>query len=214
MGRRTKTGECAYCGKTIEITRDHVIPQCLFLKPRPKPIVVWACESCNNEKSKTDDYLRDFLVSDAFASESSAVQGLRGKLLSSVRQNSSAFAKTLLRDARPHSFFTPGGIYLGEVFSVSVDMGTIFARIISGLYFKVYAARIPASYDFQVQRLDPLRGPEGIAALINMPFYARFRVGQDFSARLMVSDQDPFTTMWLLCFYRSIWIYAETSPQV
>jgi hypothetical protein len=214
--RRKKVGACAYCGKERDLTRDHVIPKCLFIKPRPRPIIVWACERCNNEKSKTDDYLRDLLVTDAFASESPVAQELlRGSVMRSVKQNSSAFTKKLLRDAKPSSFFAPGGIYLGEVFSVSIDGTKIFEWIIRGLYFKVTNTVIPMTYRFHVERLDPRHGLKGIEVALEMPYYARFRVGrsQEFFASLGVSDQDPFTTFWLFCFYSSIWIFAETLPK-
>ncbi len=151
-------------------------------------------------------------MSDAFTSESSAAKHGRQKLLSSVRQNSSAVGRLLLRDARPQSFFSPGGIYLGEVYSVSVDMGRVLAWIIRGLFFSAEGNRIPPDYKIESQRLDPLRYMDGIEKTLQMGYYARFRVGTEFFANLMVSEWDPFATMWLLCFYQSIWIYVETSP--
>jgi hypothetical protein len=35
MGR----GECVYCGRERELTRDHVPPWCLFSKPRPNDLI-------------------------------------------------------------------------------------------------------------------------------------------------------------------------------
>ncbi len=83
--------------------------------------------------------------------------------------------------------------------------------MIRGLYFKLHGIRIPQNYQFEVQRLDPLRCMEGIESTLKMGYYARLWVGPEFFANLMVSDRDPFATLWLFCFYESIWIFAETS---
>jgi hypothetical protein len=57
--RRAKTGECALCGATGEMTREHVPPQCLFLKPRPQnTITVSLCQSCNHSYHLDDEYFR------------------------------------------------------------------------------------------------------------------------------------------------------------
>jgi hypothetical protein len=49
---------CVYCGATENLTEDHVPPQCLFPKPRPRLIKVPACKACHAPTSKDDEYFR------------------------------------------------------------------------------------------------------------------------------------------------------------
>jgi hypothetical protein len=69
MPRRPKrNGVCPYCGQYGKLTRDHVIPQCLFPDDEPLPgdiPKIHVCMACNNRwKSQYDVYLRDMLVND------------------------------------------------------------------------------------------------------------------------------------------------------
>ena len=61
-----RTGVCAYCGKHGEISRDHVIPRCVFEGAVPPDIpIVLVCRTCNGVlKGRGDTYLRDVLAPD------------------------------------------------------------------------------------------------------------------------------------------------------
>lgn len=73
-GKR-KVKICVYCGQLKEVSKDHVIPKCLFIKPYPLNLIsVPACDECNNAKSQNDDYLRDILVTDNWVSKSPTAQ--------------------------------------------------------------------------------------------------------------------------------------------
>jgi len=65
--RKSPKGLCVYCGVNPATTRDHVIPECLFVPPLPSNMVtVPACADCNTTKKSQDDpYLRDMLVYDS-----------------------------------------------------------------------------------------------------------------------------------------------------
>lgn len=57
--RKNKTGTCALCGDACIVTREHVPPKCLFLKPRPSnTITVPLCENCNHSYHLDDEYFR------------------------------------------------------------------------------------------------------------------------------------------------------------
>lgn len=64
--RRTRTQECALCGGIGKMTREHVPPRCLFLKPRPQnTITVPLCSRCNHSYHLDDEYFR-VMVAAAF----------------------------------------------------------------------------------------------------------------------------------------------------
>jgi hypothetical protein len=61
MAGRRRLGKCAYCGVDgVPITRDHVIPKCLYPATRRdlNLIVVDACEPCNNGFSDDEVHFR------------------------------------------------------------------------------------------------------------------------------------------------------------
>jgi len=52
-------GRCAYCSETADLTRDHIPPKSLFRKPLPDDLItVPCCLTCNNGRSKDDEYFR------------------------------------------------------------------------------------------------------------------------------------------------------------
>lgn len=211
-------GECGYCGKVRPVTADHVIPKCLFPKPRPANLVkVPACASCNNEKSKADAYLRDFLVTDAYSSENVAAQtDLKDAVLRSLRRGSSDFAKDAVRTAVPHAVFSPGGeIYIGEVLSVPIDDQLVFPWVIRGLYHSVVGRPIPDNYTFNVGRLNPFTFEETITKFLCTNHFGPFHVGDndEFICMFICSAEDRFSTIWLLWFFGTIGFSVIVEPE-
>jgi hypothetical protein len=104
MGKKgkRKVGECAYCGELRKISKEHVIPLCLFKRPYPpRMITVPACDQCNNKKSLDDDFLRDLITTDLYGSQSPIAQEiLKGKVLRSVQRNSSELWRMFWRRPR------------------------------------------------------------------------------------------------------------------
>src|SRR6266571_2338345 len=121
-GKR-RTRECVYCGEVKHVSREHVIPTCLFIQPYPPNLItVPSCDECNNAKSLNDDYLRDMLACDIFGSQSSVARDIfHNKVLSSQRQNSSVVARAASLSARPEPFYTKQGTYLGHYPSFQID---------------------------------------------------------------------------------------------
>ena len=60
MKRRQKQKDiCPLCGKVKYLTREHIPPKNLFLKPRPKnTIAVWTCKPCNASYALDEEYFR------------------------------------------------------------------------------------------------------------------------------------------------------------
>lgn len=57
--RKPITGICALCGLSGIVTREHVPPKCIFVKPRPQnTITVPVCEKCNHSYHLDDEYFR------------------------------------------------------------------------------------------------------------------------------------------------------------
>lgn len=66
MTKKAKIGTCALCGRTVQVTREHVPPKNLFLPPRPRnTITVPLCEGCNHSYHLDDEYFRVYVAAGA-----------------------------------------------------------------------------------------------------------------------------------------------------
>jgi hypothetical protein len=91
---------------------DHMVPRCLFPSPLPSDLVtVPVCASCNNEKSRDDDYLRDMLVIDIDNTHHPEAQALlKGKVIRSMRKNRSVIARDVCAKSVIRPMLTMGGV--------------------------------------------------------------------------------------------------------
>lgn len=62
-GKRKKTGICALCASNGLVTKEHVPPKNLFLKPRPRnTLTVGLCAHCNHSFHLDDEYFRIYVA--------------------------------------------------------------------------------------------------------------------------------------------------------
>jgi hypothetical protein len=175
MGKNRKkgqrrVGQCAYCSEIAEVSVDHVIPRCLFPKPRPSNLItVRACDSCNNTKSKDDDYLRDMLTIDIDCSNSPNAQMLlNSSVIRSVQRGRSAIGRAVGSAIQFRPRYTPSGLYLGTYPSIPLEgqrITHIFSKIVKGLYYSKFQDRLPDESIFEILRIHPLGFPDVWEAL-------------------------------------------------
>ncbi|RYZ82676.1 MAG: hypothetical protein EOP06_21285 [Proteobacteria bacterium] len=201
---------CTYCGELRKPTKDHVIPKALFPKPYPlNMITVPACEDCNNAKSRDDDFLRDILTSDIYGSQSMEAQKVfKSKVLSSVNQNSSDFARLIIAQGRVEPFYSHGGIQLDSLPTAPLDtarIDRIFSTLIRGLYYDARKLYIPKGYNFNVMRYHPREFQQVYDELSATLKMRNPRIlGNIFGATYTCAEEDPLTTIWLLWFYNNV----------
>lgn len=207
-GKR-KIQECAYCGELKEISREHVIPLCLFSRPYPPNLItVPACDKCNNDKSLDDDYLRDMLTCDIFGNQSSTAQKIfYEKVIKSVNRKSSVIGNTAISNARLEPFYTNQGLYLGEYPSFSIDgerVKNMFSLLIRGLYYDARKERFPDGYVFEILRYYPWDFKDIWEAFSKLNLNGPRALGDVFSCVFASAQEDPFTTSWLILFYERV----------
>lgn len=206
-----KTGECAYCGQIGHVTKDHVVPKCLFVPPYPRDLItVKACTECNNKKSLNDDFLRDTLVVDAFAGENATVQALGfGKVRSAVQQDKSVIGRTLLAGTVMRPYHTPSGVYIADLPSIDLDgnrITKIFATIVRGLYCYDEKQRIPEEYEIEAVRHYPWDAGTVMNKYAALGMRQPAKYGDVFWYTKQLALEDPFTSIWFLGFYESIFV--------
>jgi len=221
VSRRKKSKEfCVYCGVEPATTRDHVIPQCLFIPPLPLNMVtVPTCKDCNTKKKSLDDpYLRDMLVFDNDCQHHPVVrQLLKGKAIRSARTNRSVVARGAVaaaqRGMQPrHSL---GGLYLGHYYLADLDAVTInriLSTIVKGLHYKVLKQRLPDNCTFEIGRLDLLHIDELWAHWQRTTYNGPYQLGDVFWCAFMYVAEVPGATTWLLFFYSGICYSVATMP--
>ena len=220
---RQKNGECAYCEERTKVTKDHVIPECLFDDDAEKPpnlITVKACARCNNVlKSGYDDDLRDILTTDIYGSRSPIAQKkLAGKVARSVQAGRADMIEMLLTQGRVEPLMSLGGIYLGECVTCDLDegrMSTILSTLVRGLYYHTDKRRIDSRYRFEIFRhyawdfRDILQEFARWNATGNSTIRTR-ELGDVFGYVGSANPHDPSETMWLLWFYRRVFYSVTT----
>lgn len=145
---KKRIGQCVYCGEVRSLTDDHVPPQALWSKPRPRDLVVVpACRECNTAASRDDEYFKTMLVlkegssrhSEAKAVSDSVVRGLQ-------KPRKAGFRRTVLSSLQVRPLHSKGGVYLGRVPVFDVDLGRldhVVARLTRGLYWHHFGERLP-----------------------------------------------------------------------
>lgn len=208
---KSKVAPCGYCGETRKTTREHVIPKCLFLRPYPKDFIyIYACEECNcKEKSLDDDFLRDLLTSDIYGNQHPIAKEIfQTKVLRSVKRGSSLVSRIMLEQGKPESFYSHGGIYLGQAPSAPLDQERairILSIIVRGLYFNARSLRIPKDYKFTVMRYHPREFMEMYRIFHErLHLHGPRTVGEIFLASYAAAQEDPLSTLWLLSFYDNV----------
>lgn len=217
MKNARPTALCVYCGHDAEVSRDHVVPLCLFTRPYPpQMITVPACDNCNTEKSRDDHFLRDYLVTDVQGSESPTAQAIfdSGKLWRSLTRKTSDLLLEVLPRTQVRPLHTEADIYLGEFPQASIDLErlerTIF-RIVRGLYYDARRSSIPAGYEFVLRRCYPWQYESLREVFRKLHPNGPRVVGDVFGCMYAMATEDPCTTLWVLWFYERVVFTVSTS---
>jgi hypothetical protein len=214
-------GICAYCGSFGEVTDDHVVPQCLWSGRVPKDAPnVDACKKCNNEeKSRNDAYLRDFLTMD-MANESQPVrERIYPKFMRAVQRNQSVFAHHAQR-SQLVELVTPGGLFAGYAHGIQLPTQQItkeLTTIVRGLFY-VYIGKnigitLPETTPFEVFRQRDMNEViQNIGLLLNMGGVSvSVGTGEVFECAYGCAAEKPDVSLWYLNFYQRVVFSVATN---
>lgn len=225
MGKegKRKIGECAYCAEQSEVSKDHIIPRCLFPRPLPvnmEPVSVYACDACNNEeKSKNDQFLRDMLVCDIWNSGNPLAQEAYQAMLRSVKKNRSVVARMMISQGFLEPIVDPDGRIKGYGYRVELDaeskkrINDIFAMIIRGIYYKTEKKQFPRDYQIQVTKLEPQEYLDVYAKLQELDLDHPYRIADGvFTLTRGFLVNDIASGFFLLSFYDAVFFHVSTKP--
>ncbi len=217
---KTIHGTCVYCNTIDDLTKDHVIPQCLF--PDGIPIdapKVWACETCNGViKSRLDTYLRDFLATDMHTSRSPIVQQMIPKFHRAVKRNQSSLAQDILQNSQLVELRTPAGLYGGQAYTIptandkTLEIMTMYVR---GLYAYYYHKPLPRDMEFDFARGGISNEVNDMIQTLNRSggSYGRIGTGDVFECVFGHAGDVPEAGIWILNFMRRALFVVIVTPK-
>lgn len=217
QGRR-RSKQCAYCGEFKPSSRDHVIPRCMFTRPLPEGMItVPACDDCNGQKSRHDDFLRDLLVTDYAGSQSPVAQQLFAeKTIRSHQQDKSLLGRIAMSDLmteipiRDENGVEDVAVFGTFDFDRAMDM---FSYIIRGLYFSFRSVVLPQDCNFRVGRLFKEDLDACVAFFSDHGAFGPHRIGDGvFSCVYNYGATTEAATFWLLEFYNRVQYSVVTTP--
>lgn len=226
--KRSKIGECVYCGRKRLITKDHIPPKSIFSKPRPTNLItVPSCTECHGENkqvSQDDEYFRLALTIREDTGQHPDVKQILSTVLRSLaRPDKLGFTRSLLHNIRPVNVFTPSGLFLGRKSAYDVNLARldrVAERITKGLFFHERGYRLPDSYGveaFSESGLQDMRevDKQALQATILQPLLSNTpkTIGNRvFTYWVASSDTDANITAWLLLFYEQVAFLCLTAP--
>jgi hypothetical protein len=214
--KQRNRGPCVYCGDRTATTADHVIPRSLFQRPLPVNLIkVPACEPCNNQKSQSEDYLRDMLAVSSAERHPVAEALLSGAMARSVSKNRSQIWRAAQRSLLVPRYDEAGN-YLGDYFKIPVEanrLNQLFTVIVRGLYYHLCKQRLPKIARIDVRYIDNSQMPSMLQALqsVQIPFKGPYNWGDSiFQCLYIPVDEDLMKTYWFMGFYDSYFLLART----
>jgi hypothetical protein len=206
---------CAYCGQNTATTKDHVFPLCLFTQPLPaNMITVPACDQCNNSKSGDDHYVRDMLVTDYRTFHNSTAKSLvMGHVTRSAVYGSSEIATAARLHSEVVEMITESGIYVGDYYKVPLQSQRVeeaFRMMLRGLYHYHFKQRLGDDLALDTKFVTPQQAQYLWEMLQHVPFSGPFQKGNIVTYAFCSPVGSPSDTVWLICFYDTIYYTATT----
>jgi hypothetical protein len=215
MNKPTNRSMCVYCDQREGTTDDHVIPKSVFLPPLAGNMVtVPACLTCNGEKSKDDEFLRDILLVDWENETHPMAQGeLKEKLIRSIGRNRSQLIREGRNTRQATPFHSPAGVYLCTAPAIPIDQARInlmFARMVRGLYYRFTdKTRLPTDSTFEVGKVHPM-AKERTLRIFDRPGARMYAMGNSFDCVYVIPKDDPTVSVWLLRLL-NVFVFVATN---
>ncbi len=219
--KRNKVGVCSICGREKELTREHIPPKGIFLKPRPQnTITVFSCKRCNHDTKLDDEYFRFWVTAGAHPdSKLSAVW--KNKVVGSSFKRSPAILKRFQNDHKKllvHHASIPLKTYENEnvpehllhrCYMVEAErINRVARKIVKGLYFHHFSKPLPQEVELTVSD-EPIH----IDILLNIIKARKGMAGGEdgeFIYWFEFDDEEPFFSRWVLFFYLQNYLKVES----
>lgn len=219
--KKSKKGICAICGREDDLTKEHIPPKGIFLKPRPKnTITVFTCHCCNQDTKLDDEYFRFWVTAGAHPNTKLS-EVWKDKVVGSSFKRSPALLRKIQDDHKrliDHHLQDPLKTYDGEIVPdellsrcYMVDakrINRVACKIVKGLYFHHFQTPMPANITFDVST-----APIHIEILKRVIIARKGLVGGkqgEFIYWFKFANDGNFNSRWVLIFYLQNYLTVET----
>jgi hypothetical protein len=229
MSRRSRRkkpviGPCAHCGVVGKLTDDHIPPKTLFARRPSDLITVPSCGDCNGGASKDDEYFKLVLILRHDAGEHPEADRLMPKAWESLfRPEAKGFRTSMEKSMGVADVFSQGGIYLGSAPGYDVDLrrlNRVAKRMVSGLFYHEFGERLPDTHEAVAFAESGYKGSDPATVdwlrekcRVIQSSAARVRGEGVFTYWVRRTEEDPYTTGWVLIFYKAVGFIGFTVPK-
>jgi hypothetical protein len=192
------------CGSQQKLTREHVPPKGLFLKPLPSNLVtVPCCFQCNNSYSKDDEYFRLAVSSLINANRIGKLVWKDRVIESTLNANRiKGLIDEVRRGIRPAVLSTSFGDLNGTVIPVRADIiVSVLIRMTKALLSIVHPEVDRDSLEFEVTQMDQFKLDSINASGVSAHF-THYIVGDGvYRHWRALSAEDTYFGIWVHMFY-------------
>lgn len=211
MAKKKKDlGECAYCPNPAT-TKDHVPPKTIFAKRTQNRPWVPACEDCNREASKDDEYIQRLAMlygaeacNDALDVGERFMRALEHK---EAKRLQTSVINSLSPQTPEQEVMFPDGINI----ALEGDRLTnIMKKIVRGWFFKLKGKRFPTGYE--IMTYQPGKGKLNEVLISNEEIIDKvpgFLFGDyAFTFRVAFHPDNDFLSCWRIEFFKVFKVMA------
>ncbi len=196
---------CVYCGGPA-VSRDHVPPKAWFARDVGKRVRVPSCELCNNGQSKNDEEFRVLLG--LLAGTKTPTQKLLWRKARKTLRHSPQLRDAILSSkSKDEKSGEPVVSFPRRRFDEAMT------RVVRALHWHHYREMIDPSAPVKVWRLHA--GPyENLRRSLEVDLRSD-HIGHDqFSYLHGRPIEDPSLSLWLLAFYRNVFVGVITGRKI
>lgn len=195
---------CFICGTLGADTRDHVLPECLFVAPRPNNLLTLPAHyTCHNQLQ--EEYFRNIVA--WLGSDNSHIANTlwHGKIARSLQRNRPLQYSLRVSLLKKVNLVSSGGIWLGTAPGIRVDRDRFYPtleKILRGLYRHHIGRYLPPDTMLNWAINEPLEGERLQIFQLSKPGISYPDVfGCQFG---IASDDNTEMSVWWLRFYRGL----------
>ncbi|MBX7045797.1 MAG: HNH endonuclease [Ignavibacteria bacterium] len=208
---------CIYCLRKLkfkEITRDHIPPKCLIVKPYPNDLItVPSCSKCNMGFSKLDEYFKTISSFEHNIVEQKLFDDVVQSSMRNMKRRT-IFTRDFINNIKIEDTYTPAGIYLGKYPTYYIEYKKVFPfieRVVKGLLYNHKKILVNANIKFSIidylnfKKYDSII-QEVFSNIINSHSSFKFQVkaNQTIKYKYKFYSNDFIHSTWTIVFFNVI----------
>lgn len=196
---------CAYCGVALCTTGDHVIPKTLYTAEAHREresLTVPACQACNADKSRFDNYLRDYLLINVTSSEHPIAKAIFNTKMEKAITTGRVRLLDRFDEGRLVPAFSEHGVHMNYAIPANPKpVGRALNYLVRGLHYAAFD-QTRSELDVRAYILDKSNVREDVLRFASRGVTGSFSQGEPFQAFWFSGG--AHWIRWLLILYGTV----------